>query len=225
MSKEEEIEYYDNLINIIEKEFTSKNYDTSKIDNGQNEVAKIGKITLTLTTLENEKSNINNNLKTIFFGVCENLLKRFYNLSDNETLYLKKIEIAQEGFRIPKVEYDVYSKSFGKNLTKLNLTACEYSKILILISLKLNEKNLDKLNSSSGYFNDICYTATTEDGTDITLKDRKAEFIDKNKTICQDDCLFSNYSKENLKVECSCKVKESSKSIADMNIKKDKFSI
>ena len=223
MSKEEEIEYYDNLINIIEKEFTSENYDTSKIDNGQNEVAKIGKITLTLTTLENEKSNINNNLTTIFFGVCENLLKRFYNLSDNETLYLKKIEIAQEGFRIPKVEYDVYSKLFGKNLTKLNITACEHSKILILISLKLNEKNLDILNSSSGYFNDICYTATTEDGTDITLKDRKAEFIDKNKTVCQEDCLFSNYNKENLKVQCSCKIKESSKSIADMNIKKDKL--
>ena len=69
----------------------------------------------------------------------------------------------------------------------------------------------------------MCYTSISENGTDITLKDRKAEFIDKNKAVSQEDCLFLNYNNENLKVECSCKVKESSKSIADMNIKKDKF--
>jgi len=222
LSKKEEIEYYDNLINIIEEAFTSENYDILKLDNGQNEVIKTGKITITLTTLINEKNNINSNLTTIIFGVCENLLKHFYNLSDNETLYLKKTEIAQEGFRIPKVEYDVYSKLFGTNLTKLNLTACENIDISILIPLKLNE-SLDILNCSSGYFNDICYTTKSEDETDITLKDRKAEFIDKNKTVCQEECLFSNYNNENLKVECSCKVKESSKSISDMNINKTKL--
>ena len=41
--------------------------------------------------------------------------------------------------------------------------------------------NLDKLNSSRGYYNDICYTTTTEHGTDITLKDRRKEYINGNK--------------------------------------------
>ena len=35
-----------------------ENYDKSKLDNGQKEVVKIGKIVLTLTTLKNEKNNI-----------------------------------------------------------------------------------------------------------------------------------------------------------------------
>ena len=34
MSKEEEIEYYNNIINIIDKGFT-ENYDTSELDNGK----------------------------------------------------------------------------------------------------------------------------------------------------------------------------------------------
>ena len=30
-------------------------------------------------------------------------------------------------------------------------------------------ENLDLLNTSSGYYNDICYTATSDTGTDIPL--------------------------------------------------------
>ena len=161
-------------------------------------------------------------MTTINLGKCENLLKNFYNLSNNETLYMKKIEVVQDGMKIPKVEFDVYSKLSGKNLIKLNLTVCGYNKISILIPFKLTE-SLDILNSSSGYYNDICYTTTSEDGTDITLKDRKVEFVDKNKTVCQEDCVLLNYNSENMKVECSCKIKESSKSIADMNINKAKL--
>ena len=35
------------------------------------------------------------------------------------------LEISQEGMKIPKVEYDVYAKLNGKNLTKLNLNSCQ----------------------------------------------------------------------------------------------------
>jgi len=68
-----------------------------------------------------------------------------------------------------KVEYDVYAKLFGHNLIKLNLTVCENSKISISIPIIINE-NIDIYNSSSGYYNDICYTSTSEDGTDILKK-------------------------------------------------------
>ena len=60
---------------------------------------------------------------------------------------------------------------FGVNIIKLNLTLCRNSKISISIPNKLDE-DLDILNSSSNYYKDICYTTTSEDGTDITLKDR-----------------------------------------------------
>ena len=121
-----------------------------------------------------------------------------------------------------KVEYNVYAKLFGKNLTKLNLTLCEKSKITILIPIEISE-SLDKLNSSSGYYNHICYTTTSDDGTDIILKDRQTEFIDKDRIVCQENCDFSEYNYETFVAQCSCKVKECSQSFVDMNINKAKL--
>ena len=136
---------------------------------------------------------------------------------------MKKIDVIQEGMKIPKVEYDVYSKLNGNILVKLNLTVCQNSKISLSVPLSISE-SLDKLNSSSGYYNDMCYAATTDDGIDISLKDRKKEFIEENKTVCQDDCDFSEYDYNTQKAKCSCKVKESSSSsLADMKIKKTKL--
>ena len=221
MTKEEEIEYYDNLLDILEEGFTD-NFDTSNIDEGQDEVIKTEKVTVTFTSVENQKNDINQNVTTIDLGDCENELRKYYNLSNNETLYMKKIDVIQEGFNIPKVEYDVYSKLYGTNLIKLNLSVCENSKIIISIPINLIE-NIDIFNSSSGYYNDICYTTTSEDGTDITLNDRKSNYIDKNMSICQDGCEFSLYDKKKQKAGCSCNVKESSSTIADMKINKDKL--
>ena len=87
---------------------------------------------------------------------------------------MKKIDIKQEDMAIPKVEYEVYAKLSGENLTKLNLSLCENNNIFISIPLILND-TIDKFNSKSGYYNDICYTTTSENGTDITLADRKEE--------------------------------------------------
>ena len=72
---------------------------------------------LTLTTTKYQKNNLNNNNTTnIYLGECEEELKNFYNLSDNDIVYMKIIEIFQEGMRIPKIEYDLYCKLFGDNL-------------------------------------------------------------------------------------------------------------
>ena len=41
--------------------------------------------------------------------------------------------------------------------------------------------------------------------------------------VCQEDCDFSEYNYDTFVAECSCKVKESSDSFADMNIDKSKL--
>ena len=150
-------------------------------------------MTVTLTTTKNEKNDENNiNVTTINLGDCEKILKEIYNISNNNSLFMKKIEVQQEGMMIPKIEYDVYYKLNGTKLIKLNLSYCSNVKIDISIPVKINEKDIDKYNSSSGYYNDICYVATSDSGTDIILKDRKNEFIDNNKTLCQEYCLKLN---------------------------------
>ena len=158
----------------------------------------------------------------IDLGDCETKLRNFYHIPDNETIYMKKIDIKQEGMKTIKVEYDVYANLFGKNLINLNLTVCGTSKASIYIPLIIND-NLDKYNSSSGYYKDICYSTTSEDGTDILLKDRQNEFINKDKVVCQEDCDFSEYDYDTFVAKCSCDIKGCSESYADMKINKHKL--
>ena len=124
--------------------------------------------------------------------------------------------------KIPKIEYDLYAKINGSSLDKLDISYCSKTKIDIIVPVKLSE-SIDKLNSSSSYYNDICYTTTSDSGTDLILNDRKAEFIGKNKTLCQEGCFFSQYDYENNKAKCSCEVKSSSSSFGNININKTKL--
>ena len=132
-------------------------------------------------------------------------------------IYILKIDAEQNKLKIPKIEYDVYYKENETYLVKLNLNHCKDCRTNILIPIEINE-SLDILNSSSGYYNDICYTAKSDSGADIIIKDRKDNFILNNKAVCQEDCIFTYYDKRAKKVKCSCKVKEPSPSSANMNI-------
>ena len=144
ISGENEIVHYNNILKIIENNFTSPNYKTSKIDNGDINIIKTEKMTITLSTYYNQRNNINNNMTKIDLGECEELLRNFYNISNNESLYMKKIDIIQDGINTLKVEFDVYAKLFGNQLINLNLTVCGKSKILIFIPFILND-NIDKI--------------------------------------------------------------------------------
>ena len=59
MSTKEKIKFYDTYLKIIEAGFTSKYYNTSNLDNGIDEAIKTEKMTVTFSTLENQKNNIN----------------------------------------------------------------------------------------------------------------------------------------------------------------------
>ena len=175
-----------------------------------------------MTTTENQRNNINDNATKIDLEECESLLREKNNISYDVKLYMKKIDLIQEGMKIPKVEYDIYARLNGSNLVKLNLSICKNSRLSLSVPVLISE-SLEKLDTNSAYYNDICYIATSGSGTDISLKDRKNEFIEGNKTICQDDCDFKEYDFINQKAKCSCKVKESPKSILDMKINTTKI--
>ena len=65
---------------------------------------------ITLTTIKNQRYKKDNNITTIDIGDCESLLRNYYKLSKDEILYMKKIDVIQEGMKIPKIEYDIYYK-------------------------------------------------------------------------------------------------------------------
>ena len=221
--EEEIIKIQDTLLENIETGFTSDKYDSSNVDSGKDDVIETDKMKITLTSTDNQKnSNNNNNMTSIDLGECEDLLRDYYNITKDEKLYMKKIDVFLEGMKIPKIEYEVYAKLNGTKLEKLNKSICEKTKISLNVPIILTE-NLDKLNSSSGYYNDICYVSTSDDGTDISLQDRKKEYIQGNKTVCQDGCDFSYYDYNNKKAKCSCKIQESSSSFANITINKDEL--
>ena len=211
------------ILDSIEEYIISGNYNTSNLDKGKDEMFKIGKIKITLSTLENQKNNEKKaNLTVINLNECEKILRKEYKLKIIEKIYIKKLDIDQEGYNIPKINFDVYSKLGGDNLIKLNLSLCHNIKIDLLIPIKIKE-SLDKINASSGYFNDICYTATSNRGTDITMKDRKKDFIENNKTVCQEECDFSNYYFDKGKAKCSCNINTAIFSLDNLNINKTKL--
>ena len=218
----EEIKYYDQILKNIEDIFTSNDFDTFDIDKGEDQVIEAEKIKITLTSTQNQKDNINKKMTIIDLGECETRLKKHYNISNNETLYMEKIDVNQEGMKIPKIEYNVYSKLSGNKLEKLNLSICGDNKIFLSIPIIITE-SLDKLNASSEYYKNLCSKSKSESGTDILLKDRQKEFVEGNKTICQEKCDFSEYNYDNQKANCSCQVKEASNTYANMNIDKAKL--
>ena len=50
-------------------------------------------MTITLTTSDNQKNNTNNNMTSIDLGECEIELRKYYNISNNKKLYIKKIDV------------------------------------------------------------------------------------------------------------------------------------
>ena len=219
---ESDTKIQDKILESIESDFMSGNFDRTNIDKGNDEVISEEKMTITLTTTKNQKENKNKNITIIELGNCEQLLRNAYKLSEEDILYIKKIDVIQEGMKIPKIEFDVYYEKNGTKLEKMDLSICSKTKVDFTIPLVISE-NIDKLNYSSGYYNDICYPATSESGTDIILRDRKNDFINNNKTVCQENCDFTDYDYEIKKVKCSCEYKQSTNLFSEMNINKTKI--
>ena len=205
----------------IEIGFTSENYNISELD-GKDIILENNNLKIILTTSDNQKNNKNNNITSIDLGDCEKELRKYYNISYNKKIYMMKIDNSQDGYKIPKIEFYVYSKLNNTNLIKLNLSVCSNINVDIFVPMEIKE-NLDILNTKSGYYNDICYSSTTDDGIYISLNVRKEKYINEKKAVCQDDCYFDKYDDKTQRVKCSCKVKESPESTKDMIIDIDKL--
>ena len=68
---DEEINYYNAILEVIEDVFSSDNYDTSNLDNGKDEIIETNKMIITFTTIENQKNKQDDNVTTIDLGECE----------------------------------------------------------------------------------------------------------------------------------------------------------
>ena len=173
------------------------------------------------TTIFNQNTfNYNRINSKIILGQCELILKKHYNISENIPLLIYKIDIYTEGYLTPIVEYEVYD---SKNKKQLDLNLCKDMKIKIIHQVEIDENSLFKYDPSSPYYNDICYTYTTENKTDIIIKDRRAEYINNNLSLCESNCEFNGYNNKTKNVECNCPIKIKLPLITEISIDKDKL--
>ena len=192
----------------------------SFIDEGNEYSIKEGNIFSKITNTNNQKSTSNGT--TIDLLDCEHKLKSVYNISNLSSLYLQIYEIEIKGMKIPKIEYEVFYPFFNETLQQLNLSECKGMDIDISIPVKITD-TIDKYNLSSDYYNNLCYKTTSDFGTDISLTDRKNDFIDNNMTLCEEDCKLSDYNYTTERVKCNCLVKMSTPILNEVKFDKEKL--
>ena len=168
---------------------------------------------LTSSSIQNNKKSDNKSI--IQLGDCERKLRDKNHIDPNDPLLIFKIDIKKEGFLISFVEYELYDI---KEKTKLNIDIC--NDITILMPVSKVDKELFKHNSSSEYYNDICYTYTNENGNDIILDDRKNEFINNNMTLCEANCEYKGYDKDIKMSKCECGVENTISKFYEIKIDK-----
>ena len=201
-----------------------------KISNEENILIQTNNANFQLSTLEDQKNNNNLNISSIDLGECEQRLKNKEGLSENDYLIVLKLDIKNDDLSSIYVQYEVYNPI---NLKKLSLDICEDIPISISIPVNLDEStksiydslyksgyNLFDLNDS--FYNDICSTYTTENGTDLILSERKNLIYDNNNNIslCQDSCTFQFFNLTTNRAKCDCSAQ---KEEIITNISKIKF--
>ena len=200
------------FMQYVEDFFTSEKYYEKYLSslNNEDKIMISGNMRIILTTSENQlinKDDENSKDKTtIDLEECENILKRYYYL---KKLYIKKIVISEEDINIQRIEFDIYGEQKGFNhLIKLNKSICE-NKISLYIPIHINE-SIYKYDIYSGYYSDICYSINSDETIDLSLDDKKINFFQENKFICQENCDFASYNNITEIAQCSCEMKQTS---------------
>ena len=192
-------------------EFIKHDINLDYIDDNEELIIPKDEMTFTFTSkfLQDKEENSNStNIIMNNLGECENILKEFYNISEESKLYILKIDKEQKGKNYPQIEYQVFYPSISGKMEILNLSLCDGTDIELSIPIVINF-TIDKYNPQSNYYNDICSKATSESNTDIPLGDRRNEFINKNMSLCEENCELAEYDNNKKRVKCSCNAKKS----------------
>ena len=210
----------DKLIEKIEDDIKEGNINLTNLILGDNDlIFKENDTIYQITSSDNQNNNEYEDISTIQLGECEKILKNKYNIDKDLPLIIFKVDYYLPGILIPVIGYDIFHP---KNKTKLNLTYCKDEIINFKIPVDINEGDLFIYDPNSDYYNDECFSYTSDNGTDILLNDRHEEYNNNNLSLCENNCAFSGYNEDTNKVNCKCGIKSKdfaiSKIISDENV-------
>ena len=202
--------YLDSVINKNILNFRYYIQDFNISEDKEDKIEIIDGVLYQITTTENQKIK---NISTLYFPVCESILKDKYKIDKNSPLIILKIDYYPQDSLIPIIAYEIYHPF---NKSKLNLQYCNNTKIKFNIPVSINDNELFKYEPNSDYYTDDCFAYSTEKGTDIILKDRKQEFIDKNLYLCETNCNYTGYDKINKQSICVCNISDKMELISEI---------
>ena len=187
--------------------------DFNVSENKEDIIKKEKNVQYQMTTSENQKNNTNKNMTSIDLGECEDKLKTVYKIDPILPLVIFKIDYFSPDSSIPIIGYEIYHP-----ITKEKLNLSYYEDILIKLNIPVNidENNLFKYDPNSEFYQDNCFAYTTENGTDIILNDRKQEFSDNKLSLCENNCNYTGYNKDDKQSSCDCNVKNKMDTISEL---------
>ena len=167
-----------------------------------------------ISTVEDQKNTDNQNVSNIDLGICEEKLRSYYKIDDEDPLIIIKLDTKSEDLTQTYVQYQIYNP---RDLSPLNLSVCNEIQININTPVvldnttsnlynKLKESGYNLFDGNDTFYTDICSTYTTENGTDLTLSDRKNIIYSNNGniTLCQNGCELESYNSTTKKASCKC---------------------
>ena len=203
------------------------NLPESQIIIGNNITIELSSVKLELQKLQKLISGelTKTEASVIDLSECEKLLKKKFNLKDQEELVIIKGDILDElskYYSLSKIEYQLFSVSMGAFLP---LGLCKDAKISTQTYSPLNftlltenfqaksksvlEENYNPFDPNSKFYNDICTPFTNENGNDVLLFYRRNQYFNNEYNLCEEGCNFLGYNETIKMFTCNCSIKKS----------------
>ena len=187
---------------------------------------KTGNVIIQYGTLDEQKNAKDHEASSIDLGDCEQQLKTINGINKTKSLIVYKVDVKTSDLSSTYVQYEVYNPD---NMQLLNLSICE--KIIINTPVdigsqmeeiynSLSESGYNLFDSEDSFYQDICTTYTTLNGTDMILSDRKKDIYSSTSdvTMCQTGCTLESYNSNTKKASCNCDASTAQTSLSNLDI-------
>ena len=135
-------------------------------------------------------------------------------------MLILKVEYHLEELLIPIIEYIIFHPYTKK---EFNLSYCDNIDIKFSIPANINEETPFIYDPNSAFYNDIYFTYTTKDKTDMIINDRINKFNEDKLALCESNCTQKDYDSNYKKVLCQCKIKNEIRLSENIAIDKDEL--
>ena len=212
------------------------NLENSQIIVGNNITIEISSVDLELKKIANllKGGKVESDNSILDLSKCENILKKIYGLPNEESLILLKGDFLQkipDQFITNKVAYQLFSTSLGAFLP---LFHCKKQDIPVdafnffnssYLSKNLKNKigsafdnDLNIIDPTSSFYNDICTPFTNENGNDVLLDERRLDYFNEKYNFCEEGCKLINYYETSHRLACRCQIKSTSSDVSNYQI-------